>query len=381
MLSLRRVRVCVAIGAMLLLGVAPSRAGASPPRTTSSWAVRIAIAGQFSGLLAAHGSLYSIRDYPRGPLAMRTQVVRIDPASGKVVAVSRYLPGIASLVAVGGAIWTAGVTFYSASATREGPPVLEELDATTLHRERERLIATTNRQSLYGGVGVLGAPGGRLFEVEEARNGWGCSVHRLDAATGLPLRSVSLVIPGSGGCSGIAFSPSGSVLYAATGQGGLGDLSLVELDAHTGAVIARVRLPQISDGVSLVATSNRVWLAGGMPGDYGYVVYVDTSPLRVLAESEVDGSPPKGVAAMPYFSQFPTVDESGGRVWVGSDGTVACFGPANDRPLSLKVQYHGTLVTDSVTVIGHEVWANSNSGGPPPPTGLVSVRPPARCGR
>jgi hypothetical protein len=114
-------------------------------------------------------------------------------------------------------------------------------------------------------------------------------------------------------------------------------------------------------------------MAGGEPGTDGDVLHFSSSPLRLLAMSSVDGPPSKGVSAWPELSQFAFVDISGGRVWVGSDGTVGCLSPSSRTVLATYGAYHGPALIDSFIVVGREMWANSNMGGPPPPTCGVHV--------
>jgi len=63
---------------------------------------------------------------------------------------------------------------------------------------------------------------------------------------------------------------------------------------------------------SMVAVESRLWVAGGYPGTDGSLTYLSTSPLKVLAHSNVGE---QSAGTLPTFGQFPVVDYSDGRVW------------------------------------------------------------------
>jgi len=225
----------------------------------------------------------------------------------------------------------------------------------------------------------MDGPSGELW----AYGGWSnrpvCEVRQIDPSRGAALTVDRL--PGADGvCAGAAFDVKNRFLYVVTGGGG-GVVALYKIDPRSDKIVGRTPLPDFSEFVTIAATPTRVWMAGGEPGTNGDVLYLSSTPLRLLAMSSPDGPPSKGVSALPDFSQFASVDLSGGRVWVGSDGTVGCFRPSSRTVLATYVAYHGPVVTDSFVVVGREMWANANAGGPNPPTGLARVGPPAACWR
>jgi hypothetical protein len=184
---------------------------------------------------------------------------------------------------------------------------------------------------------------------------------------------------GTDECAGVAFDTAWRDLYVVTGGGG-GNLALYKLDGRSGAILGHAALPSFSYFVSIVATPDRIWIAGGDPGAPGALLYL-TTRLHLLAKSpSVGNGPVPGVSLLPDFSQFATVAYSGGRVWVASDGTVACFAPSSRVVLALYLQHHAPLVTDPLVVAGRADWADSSNGNPPP-SGLVRVTPPAACHR
>ena len=344
----------------------PEAAVAQMNPTGPAWHARIVVAGQFYGLLGAANSLYAVREPSHGPLSLGTQMVRVDPLSGTIVAVSRVLPGLDDPQFVDGAIW---VTSEVRGATNPGyvRRVLSELDSMTLHLINQLRLPS----SATGVAGLVGGPGGLLWEF--AAGGLNeCNVRQVDLAGNSP--SIKTVIHLSGvPCAGVTLDREGKYLYVATSQGSSD--WLYKLNAHTGAMIGRVAFAAPGLGFSMVATSSHLWVAGGPPGANGALLFFSTTPLKVLAHNDT-GEPTGGT--LPVFGESPVVNFSGGRVWVGSGANLACFSPDNSNVLVLVSQGPPPpLVTDSFVVITGQTWANSNAGGPP--SGLVRITPPREC--
>jgi hypothetical protein len=346
--------------------LAPEAAVAQMNPTGPAWHARVVVAGQFYGVLGAAGSLYAVRGPSHGQTSLGTQLVRVDPLSGTIVAVSRVLSGLSYPQFDAGAIW---VTSEVAGATNPGHVrwVLSEMDKTSLHLVSQlRLPSGTT-----GGTNLVGGPGGLLWEFSTLGLNQ-CDVRRVDfAGKGPTIKTVIHLsdVP----CAGATLDREGQYLYVATSQGSSD--WIYKLNAHTGARIGRVAFAAPGLGFSMVATSSHLWVAGGPPGANGALLFFSTTPLKVLAHNdtgETTGS------ILPVFGQFPVVDYSGGRVWVGSDANLACFSPDSPNVLALVSQGPPTpLVTDSLIVIAGQTWANSSSGSPP--SGLVRITPPARC--
>lgn len=74
----------------------------------------------------------------------------------------------------------------------------------------------------------------------------------------------------------------------------------------------------------------------------------------------------------------PEVDLAGGRVWVGNDGTAACFAPTRLRPRARFIAYRGPILTGSFTFIGGRLWAIQGMAAGEE-GGLAMVGPPATC--
>jgi hypothetical protein len=354
---------------LVLTGVSSSIASAGSSPNGPRWGVKIVFSGSFQDLFAARGDIYAIRD--RGVDAGHHQIARIDPVAGRDLAISSYLPGADSLIYADGSLWTTGVT--SVTSKGIGPPVIVQLNPLTLKKERTFVYPSASKPILIDG------PSGEIWAYGGWSNGQVCEVRRIDPSSGATLAVLRL--PGADGmCAGAAFDVASRFLYVVTGGGG-GVVALYKIDPRSGRIVGRTPLPDFSEFVTIAATPTRVWMGGGEPGTNGDVLYFSSTPLRLLAMSSVDGPPSKGVSALPEFSEFASVDISGGRVWVGSDGTVGCFRPSTRTVLATYTSFHGPSPTDSFVVVGREMWANSNMGGPPPPTGLARVGPPPACWR
>jgi len=358
-----------ALAAILVMtGVSTSIANAGAPPNGPRWGAKIAFPGSFSNLIAARGEVYAIRD--QGRESGHNQIARIDPVAGRDLALSSYLPGADSLIYTDGSLWATGVA--SITTTAIGPPVIVQLNPLTLKKEHSFVYRSASKPILMNG------PSGEIWAYGGWSRGPVCSVRRIDPSDGATLSDIRL--PGTDGvCAGAAFDVAGRYLYVVTGGGG-GIIALYKIDALSGRIAGRVALPDFSEFVSIAATPQRIWVAGGDPGTDGAVLYLGSSPLRLLAASPADGSSNR-VSALPDFSQFASVDIAGGRVWVGSDGTVGCSKPSSRKFLATYVEYHGPVLTDSFVVVGHAMWAIAGVGGPPPPTGLARVGPPAACWR
>ena len=361
--SLGGVLTLVLVTCSMLL--APEAGVAQASARGPAWHARIAVAGQFYGLMGAANSLYAVREPSHGPLSSGTRVVRVNPLSGAIVAVSPVLPGLSDPQFVDGGIWVAGEV---PGATTPGHVRwrLTELNRTTLHLVDQLRVPS----STTGATDLVGGPGGLLWEFTTGGLS-ACTVRQVDVARNGP--SITTVIHLSGvPCAGATLDREGTYLYVATSQGSTD--WIYKLNAHTGARSGRVAFTAPGFGFSMVATSSRLWVAGGPPGANGALLFLSTTPLKVLAHSDT-GEPSGGT--LPVFGQFPVVDFSGGRVWVGSDANLACF--SANRSQALAVVSQGPpppLVTDSFIVIRGRTWANSSTGGPG--SGLVRISPPKK---
>jgi hypothetical protein len=359
--SLRRSRIALTSIVWTLvctISVLACSLSANASESRPAWGARIVDRGAFSGLVSARGSLYAVIYSAAGPLERGTRVVRIDATSGKILATSAVLPGVDAPVFAGKTLWLSGVTYYSKNAEHEGPSVLDELNPLTLKREREL------RTNLQGQVSLLGTSEGTLWEMSSGENS--CTFRRIDPSSGMVI-STDRVSFEKGPCRGAAFDTAGKNLYVSINAPLGENVALYKLNGQTGAFIARSKIPILSNFTSMAATSTNLWIAGGDPGSDGFLLHLSTSPLKLVAESSMlkgQGETHLGLKGyqLPTFGQFPVVDFSANRIWVASDGGVACFLPTSKKALVYVIQRVAPIITSSFVVAGFSTWAVSNSG-------------------
>jgi hypothetical protein len=129
--------------------------------------------------------------------------------------------------------------------------------------------------------------------------------------------------------------------------------------------------------VNLAVSGRYLWAAGGDPGANGELYLFGAFSLQLLGVSvtwEGKGWPPPGSARLPVFSQFASVDVSGGTVWVGSDGVAACFNARTAKLGSVGIP-RPELVTDDVVVTRQGTFGVDNWAGGT----IVKLRPPLAC--
>jgi hypothetical protein len=298
----------------------------------------------------------------------------MDTTSGEIVAVSPVLPGVDAPVVVGKTLWLSGVSSYSKNAEHEGPSVLNELNPLTLKKEKEV------RTGLSGQVSLLGSAEGTLWEM--LRGEYSCTLRRIDPSNGLAVSEDRMSFM-KGPCQGATFDTAGRYLYVAINTSMGANATVYELNGQTGALITHSSIPNVANFTSLAATSKNLWIAGGDPGSQGYLLHMSTSPLKLVAESSFlkgdDGEAnlgPKGYQ-LPNFGQFPVVDFSSNRIWVASDGAIACYLPASNEALGYANQKYAPIITTSFVVAGRNTWAIANFGSPG--NGIVRVAPSSPC--
>ena len=339
--------------------------------------VQVVAKGQFSGLVSGGEWLYSVQLPQRGSQLARAMVVRLDPASGHIVARSVVLPGASSPTFAANALWLmAGL-----SKGRGLPTELVALNPLTLRRERSVPVNT----SLASGSldSLTGSGRGPLWAA------FGCKLLRLDPETGQLLQAVR--VRGGTQCEIAMDSETNRLLVevgptALRGRPPTPTLLLQERNGRDGRLLGSAVIPDPPNGLDwLSAYDGSVWLSGGDPGTCGSIYYYRTSPLRLFAspygqECEdlpvgVDGGPG---ASLPHTSQFPLVDISGGVVWVASAGGVDCFNPRTARFQAFLRSTSWSDVLNGPIVVARDgtygVAATVRPG-----LGIIRLTPPTSC--
>ena len=172
-----------------------------------------------------------------------------------------------------------------------------------------------------------------------------------------------------------SFVVGGHFLYVAGPQEPVGGLRLEERSAVSGALVATALVPRAPMSVDLAISGRYLWAAGGDPGANGGLYLFDASSLKLVGASSFGekGWPPPRTDRLPVFGQFLQVDISGGTVWVGSDGVVACFNACTAQLRSSGIP-KPELVTDDVVVAQQRTFGIDDWTG-----GIVRLRPPLAC--
>jgi hypothetical protein len=354
--------------AVMTLGVPAAASGAAGP---PAWGARVVDAGWFVGLTSADGDLYSIKIGDHGPPGRESRIVRMDPTSGRIQTTSQVVPDVSMPIFVGGNLWVTGVTFISKNATKAGPPVLEDFNPRSLHRLRVLRLHGSIQPALFSG------PHGMLWGTWTGI--YNCTIQRINSSSGALMDHPTRF---GAPCAGFAVDPGGRDLYLMTGSGGSIGAHLYQLDARTGRELHHIGVDLFGEGMALVSTPDGLWASGGPPGAAGVLYYFTTSPLRLVSASSgeaISSEPEVGGATgpvLPLFGQFPVVDISGGVVWVGSDGQLACLNLADHETEAVIEQENSPIVTGNFVVVGHMTWALADFSSP---MGLVRVNPPAAC--
>lgn len=233
-----------------------------------------------------------------------TTLQRRDPVTGRVearVAVDQSSwPWQVSLAEAAGSVW-----MLLREGRHHGDGEMLRFDATSLRP------TGSWRLDSAAAPGLAVAPDGIWV-------GTGRTLTLRSAETGLPLRTIGL--PGS--ASEVVASPDGANLYVAVGVvDGNTRSTILQADAETGAVVARVHEGYADLGVTLAPTDDGVWVAAPT-GMMGYLVFLRSGTLD-RASRPVQG--PNAVA--PSFAAA--------RLWYGYPGSggVRCADPETGRTL------------------------------------------------
>ena len=366
-LSLPVLTMCLTVVGLCLAPL-PSDAAAS----TSSWSAHLVVRGDFGELFSADGNLYAVRYAPHGPAARGSQLVRIDPRDGKILRVSRVVPGLSHPTFVDGSIWANGLTYYAKNAMSEGPATLVQINPYSLAVRRTIVEKAVGFNSLVSG------PHNELWAVASTLSG--CVFQRIKPADGIRLWP-SFILK-TGPCGGFAIDASNNHLYVAMNtQGPL--MNLYQVNAATGAVLGRGHLQNIANFVQLLGVGNHLWIAGGDPGGPGILLYVNATSLQqIQGSSMLDqdiGDTDQRAFQLPNFGQFPSLSLTGGMLWIGSGSVTACFRPSDWHLVASNAKSTTFVNVEGFSVVDGYNWAlfqlNGNEVG-----GLGTITSPTACG-
>ncbi|MGH3149199.1 MAG: hypothetical protein ACRDOB_00505 [Streptosporangiaceae bacterium] len=293
-------------------------------------------------LVSGDGSLYGI---------VPGFLVRVDPASGNVLARVADSPQVISApVIVGDQVWA--VTSYgSTGATLTG------YDATTLAQVASVQVPVSGTTS-FSAAGVLAGGSHHILYL-----GAGNAVFAVSADTHEIIRRFD---PNDGSVTSLAVSPDGTKLYVA-----IGTFTLLTYDLPEFGQVGSSTTSANGTGAHLVATSGGVW--GTLKT--GLTTSVFFAPGGELANLVHVGD---ATGANGY--SVPTY--SGGTVWIGGAQTLACANPANgtvQTTASIPRDGGASEYLGGVTVSGGRAYASyANSSTQLSGTAVMTV--PAACG-
>lgn len=317
-----------------------------------------------SGLVATPVGVYAVDDDG----GRKARVVRVDGSSGAVVARSAPLGVAGSVAYIDGALWASASAPGSQAGT--GPQILVRIDPSTLAATGRTTVAATTG---YGGA-VAAGPDGLWVAT-------GSGLARVDPTTSSVADRVA--IPGQVGRATLAVG--GATLYdSVSRQEGVFVLQVRRADM--GSLLASMTIRAAAPGgMDLAASASYVWAAGGFPGAPGDLDWYGIDPLRLLGATP--GDPPAlsaGETALPRFGEFPTVDLSGGLIWIAGTGVLTCIDPISGVVEATTTSGSGPTILGPIVVTSTAVLAvvhnqdGAESVAPiKSPSACRSVPPPA----
>jgi hypothetical protein len=322
-------------------------------------------------LFSADDNLYAVRYAPQGPNARSSQLVKIDHRDGKILRVSRVVPGLSYPTFIDGSIWANGLTYYAKNALSEGSATLVQINPYSLAVERTIVEKAAGFNSLVSG------PHNELWAVASKLSG--CTFQRINPANGMRQSPTFELKPGQ--CGGFAIDASNNHIYVAMNTQGQ-QMNLYQVNASTGAILGRGQLQNIANFVQLVVAGNSLWIAGGDPGAPGLLLYVNATSLhQIQGSSMLDqniGDTNQQAFQLPNFGEFPSMSLTGRTLWIGSGGVTACFHPTDWRVVSSNAKSMTFFSVEGFSVIDGINWAlfqlNGNGVG-----GLGTITSPTAC--
>jgi len=309
--STRVAGVAVLLGLFVPAGCGSSSASSAPSRGGRQVLLRHLLNPH---AYAAGGALYVAQQVTPPGGRVLSELIRVDPVSGRVHAVRRLGSAFDQALLADGALWV--------STTRGRTSWLWRLDPASLDvRSREVLPGSGPDDGTVGGLAVAG---GWL---------WGGNADRLDRVS-LASGEVTaaLPIPRAEGI-GVAADPLGRLLLVSEGQG---LARLQRRDPHTGALLASspifagVTKPYIGgifDGEAWISE------AGGMMG-YAERVHVDD--LAAARYPSISSAARGGVSPLLNATNGIRVVVSDGILWVtqvaGGPQRNYCGNPVSGQP-------------------------------------------------
>ncbi len=334
-------------------GAAPSSPSPSPTHTNPTGQ---AIAPWHGMLLSDPGALQGTLLGSGESLYATTgrAIVRINPATGDVVAQLPYRSGWGQPVIGAQRMWLAS------TKDRQGTVQLDWYDLTRLQRVGS--IAVSFPATVAGqdtGVVLAANPNGRELYL-----GAGDNIAVIDTTNPRVLRRISIA---DGTVTALAISPDNARLYIGVKRPNYSDGDLQVSDITTGAVLSTRPIGTLSswDGYGLAISDGGTWtvIAGGMHDTVSFTPTNDpNAPVPV---------------ANGGGGYIPTITIAHGTAWIGSTDQIICADPSTGQVRARGALHdHGgpAELTSAVYLDGH-IYALYNGER----NGLVRLTPPHAC--
>lgn len=322
----------------------------APGRVVGPWDAT-AVGGQAAHavpLTATRTSLYA---------ADGKQLLRINAATGALLASSEYPPGTGSAVIAGGTLWLVP------QSDSGGALVLPGLSPATLVRAGQIRLSTSG-----GGGGPVvvttDTTGDRLY-IEA-----GGQITVVDPAT---RRAIAQYRAPGGPVVAMAVAPDRSRLYVTWNDEGAQLVELAVLDPASGRQVAdQAHYPGGTGVGGITASAGGIWLETGE----GMTNDITFHPASDLAETSGE---PVAYAGGGFPVGAVVADDV---VWLGGTTNLACADPTTGRvrvSSTLPTPHGDAANISSITVAGRSLFGYYRADAGPSRL-LVRLTPPAQCG-
>jgi hypothetical protein len=207
---------------------------------------------------------------------------------------------------------------------------------------------------------------------------WGSSGRRvvlIDPTTGQELRSIPAPV---GEVRGILASTSGALLYVSETTSQSGAISLFELDATTGHVLARTSFePGLISVLPVATTTSDVWIASSGGMSTHFLTAYSSSSLQPLPATPSPQQMRDGRGLDGY-----TIELLGGAGWVAIPGEISCVSPTTGKVLasaSIPSDDGDTGLVTPFAVVGRTLYVVQDPYSGPGSGSVRALSPSSAC--
>lgn len=244
---------------------------------------------------------------------VRSELARVDPASGRVEATRRLGAAFGQAVAAAGALWVATSAVTGETLLRLNPDTLALTGSWRAGSGGGHPWAAQTLVVAGGGLWVAG--GNRLLRLSLPEG-------RITA---------SIILPGVG--SDLSANSAGTVLVVGEADSG-GRGAVQRRDPATGAILASHPVMGVTAPAVAGPAGSAVWVSEAT-GMMGYVQRLDAATLAAAGNSCTEG---RSTNTCVEGTNDITARLANGLLWVtqmaGGNGRNYCAGPSDGRPLT-----------------------------------------------